>query len=258
MNYSVIFTFFRSLELAHLERSMFSLSKQFALPDDLIFFENNTDFVEEQIKEVVAQHFDLSRWKFHFKKHGDPRKTSASWCHNHAIKLAEHDAFILARADIIYDFVCFAAMFNAYKAIGGPLCFTTSHMKHMDFYNESNTFESADHAADLEPLKWREDVQRLTATRGRNFTETHLDAASFCTSKSAMELAGWYDEDLISWGMWQQSLQMEMREKGVEFYVIPEMLQFHMQHGADRNTAVATAEFANSPRRKGIRNHFIA
>lgn len=257
MKYSLVYTFFRSLELAHLERSMFSLSKQFALPDDLILFENNTGFGEEKIKEVVALYFDLSQWKFHFNKHGDPRK-GASWCHNHAISLAENEVFILARADIIYDFVCCAALINAYKSIDSPLRFTSCYVKHMDFYDKSNTFEKADHAADLEPLRWREDVQRLSATLGRNFTETHLDAASFCTSKTAMKSAGWYDEDLTSWGMWQQSLQMDMRERGVEFYVIPEILQYHMQHGADRDTLVATSEFANSPRRKGIRNNFIA
>ncbi len=257
MNWSLVYCFFRTLSLAHLERSIFSLSKQYVLPDDLVFFDNNTEFSEDEIKAVVAQHFDLSRWRFYFEKHGDPRKTSASWCQNHAIQLAKHNVFILARADIIYDFSCLAVLTGVFASISNPMCMVSCHVKHMDFWNESYTFDAADHAADLEPLNWREDVQRLVVTRGRHFTETHVDAVSFCTSKTAMAAADWYDEDLTSWGLWQQSLQMDMGAKGVGFVVVPEMLMFHMQHGADRNTDRSMHEFNTSRRRQGIRNTFI-
>lgn len=223
----------------------------------MVFFENNTEFSEDVIKLTVAKHFSLSQWRFYFNKHGDSQKTSASWCHNHAIKLAKNEVFFLARADIIYDFKCLKAIVQAFNEQNNPMVLVTCHLKHMDYFNKSYTFETADDAADLEPLRWREDVQRLNATTGRNFTETHLDAASFCTTKTAMEAANWYDEGLVSWGMWQQSLQMDMKEKGVVFHVIPETLMFHMQHGADRNTSRAWEEFNVSPRRKGIRNNFI-
>jgi len=69
MNWSLVYTFFRTLSLAHLERSIYSLSRQTVLPEDMIFFENNTDFSEDVIKLVVAKHFDLGRWRFYFNKH---------------------------------------------------------------------------------------------------------------------------------------------------------------------------------------------
>ena len=261
MNFSLAYTFFQTLSLGHLERSLYSISRQTKLPDDMVFFDNNTTFSEDVIKLTVAKHFNLSQWRFYFSKHGDTRKTSASWSQNQAIKLTVNDVLILARADIIYEFSCFGALLKEFSLHSNnginPLHFVTCHVKHMDYFNKSYTFETADDAADLEPLKWRDDVQRLTATTGRNFTETHLDAVSFCTTKAAMAAVDWYDESLQSWGMWQQSLQMDMREKGIATHVIPETLMFHMQHGADRNTARAMNEFNSSPRRSGIRNNFI-
>src|SRR6187455_2540109 len=103
MTWSLIFTFFRSLTLDHLERSLYSLSKQTISPDCWLFFENNTDYSESEIKRVIAKHFDVDKLRFSFNKHGDPAKTTASWCQNTAIRMAKHDVFILAKADCIYD-----------------------------------------------------------------------------------------------------------------------------------------------------------
>lgn len=257
MNWSLVYTFFRSLTLAHLERSLYSISKQTELPDDMIFFENNTDFSEADIKAVVDKHFDLNRWRFYFNKHGDPRKTSASWCQNNAIKLAAHNTFILGKADLIYDFgFCHRLVETfAYHSHYGnhPLHFSTSHLMQMGYYSDA-PHDTVDHAADLEPLNWREDVQRLHANskHSQYHTQTVGDAPSFCTTKTAMECVGWYDEDLIGWGFWQLSLQTDMQAKGVKFYVIPECLMFHMLHkieGPDRCLARAQAEFNQSRRR---------
>ncbi len=271
MNWSLVYTFFRTLSLSHLERSLFSLSKQTKLPEDMIFFENNTDFSEEQIKAVVAQHFDLSRWRFYFNKHGDPRKTSASWCQNHAIKLAKHDVFVLGKADLIYsfDFCERVTETFAYHSHYGndPMHFTSTHLMQMAYHSEcGKPHEQVDHAKDLESLNWREDPQRLHKNVGGDYggsqyqTATHGDAPSFCTTKIAMEAADWYDEDLLGWGYWQISLQSDMATKGVQFHIIPETLIFHMLHsieGPERSQQLGMQEFNQSRRRKGIRNNYV-
>jgi len=257
MNWSLVYTFFRTLSIDHLERSIYTISKQTALPEDLIFFENNTDFSEDQIKEVVSKHFDLNRWKFFFNKHGDSRKT-ASWCQNTAIKLAQHDVFILGKADLIYDFNFCKRLVDtfAYHSHYGnqPMHFSTSHLMQMGYLSAA-PHEEVDHAADLEPLNWREDVQRLHQNNKHSqyHTATDGDAASYCTSKSAMESVNWYDEDLVGWGFWQLSLQTDMQAKGVQFHVIPECLMFHMLHkieGPERCLTRAQQEF-NASRRRG-------
>ncbi len=235
----------------------------------MVFFENNTDFSEDVIKLTVAKHFPISRWRFYMNKHGDPRKTSASWCQNHAIKLAENDVFVLAKADLIYDFnFCkrVVALHNEHAA-RGRLHFATSHLYQMAYHSEhGKPHEEVDHAKDLESLNWREDPQRLHQNKGGDYggsqyhTATGGDAASFCTSKQAMEIADWYDEDLQGWTFWQNDLQAQMAAKGVQFHVIPECLIFHMLHkieGPERDLPRAQEIFNRSRRRQGIRDNFI-
>ena len=137
MKWSLVYTFFRSLSLAHLERSLYSVSRQTELPEDMVFFENNTDFSEGDIRDVVSRHFNPTRWRYYFNKHGDPRKTSASWCQNNAIKLAQEDVFVLGKADLIYDFnFCHRVVetFMYHSSYGqNPLHFTTSHLFQMAY-----------------------------------------------------------------------------------------------------------------------------
>ncbi len=271
MNFSLVYTFFRTLSLAHLERSLYSLSRQTVLPEDLVFFENNTIFSEDEILGVLDKHFDRNRWRFFFNKHGDPRKTSASWCQNHAIKLAKHDVFVLGKADLIYsfDFCDRVTQTFAYHSGYGtdPMHFTTSHLYQMAYHSENGKpHEEVDHAKDLESLNWREDPQRLHQNKGGDYggcqyhTQTQGDAPSFCTTKTAMNSADWYDEDLVGWGYWQISLQSDMAAKGVQFHVIPETLMFHMLHkieGPERSQELGMQDFNKSRRRQGIRNNFV-
>jgi len=269
MKWSLVYTFFRTLSLAHLERSLYSLSKQTVQPDELIFFENNTDFSEEEILKVLDLHFNRNRWRISFNKHKDPRKTSASWCQNRAIQLASNDVFILGKADLIYDFkFCekLTETFAYHSHYGGqPMNFTTCHLMQMA-YLSALPHETVDHAADLEPLNWREDVQRLHKNTGGDYggsqyqTQTQGDAPSFCTTQTAMAEVDWYDEDLLGWGYWQMSLQWDMQAKGVQFHVIPETLMFHMLHsieGPERSQALGMEEFNRSRRRQGMRKNYV-
>ena len=254
MKWSLAYTFFRSLTLDHLERSLYSVARQTAQPDELVFFDNNTDYTPEHIKAVIARHFDLGRWTMHFEKHGDPAKTTASWGQNRAIERCEHEFFVLGKADLIYDFRFFEWLIAAQQGV--PRRLSTTWVYQMGYFSQA-AHGSVDHAADLEPLGWREDPRRLLANRAPGWgehKETQHDAPSFMTSKTAMAAAGWYDETLTKWGYWQQGLQHMMLVGQTEFKVVPEWGQFHMMHGiegGERDPKPGFAQWMESKRMTG-------
>lgn len=253
MNWSLIYTFFPSLSLAHLERSLYSLSRQTIWPDDMLIYDNNSPFSEAEIKAVIKKYFNLVQLRLVFDKHGDRFKT-ASYCHNKAIPMAAYDTFILARADLIFDFDYCRRVLELQG--GDPMVFTSSWMYQMPFLSKAS-YEKIDHAADLEPLNWRQNPQRLlkNSDGAQMHTAAELDSASFCLSKHAFNLAGGYDEYLNTWGLWQQSFHTELRSRGVKFKIIPEPLIFHMLHQlapgeGERDQAQAVEQWRRSPRRK--------
>lgn len=253
MKWSLLFTFFRSLQLPHLERSLFSMSKQTITPDAFWIYDNNSGFCEDEVKAVIAKHFDLTKVKMIFDPHGDFKKT-ASYCHNRLIGMCETETFILGRADCIYSFDFCRRLLEVQG--GNPMVYSASQLWQMPLYSKAS-YETVDHAADLEPLKWREDPMRLLQNKDK--AQLHyaaeMDSASFCMAKSAWANAGGYDEYLDSWGLWQMSFQTELRRRGVEFKIIPEPLYFHTLHPlppeeGQRDQSRAHAQFHKSPRRK--------
>ncbi len=133
----------------------------------------------------------------------------------------------------------------------------------MAYYSEhGKPHDQVDHAKDLESLNWREDPKRLHANtvNSQYHTQTQGDAASFCTTKRAMELVDYYDEDIVGWSFWQLSLQADMAARGVQFWVIQDTLMWHMLHsieGPDRCLTRAQEEFNRSRRRQGMRNNYV-
>lgn len=246
MNWTLIFSFFRTLDLDHLERSLYSLSKQTVQPRKLIFFDNNSPWRESDIRHIICQHYGRESWELYFAKHGNNNKT-LSWANNQAIRLCETETFMFCRADFIYDFNFCERMLQAYN--GNPMNYATSWMYQMNY-----TLPDSD-TVDLESFNWREDPKDLLANTRGSLEEkaTHCDGPSFCTSKKAMEAGGWYDETLIGWGFDQQDLQRFMVRNGVQMVVIPEFLYFHMQHGVDagqRDLDRAKEVWLKSPRRQ--------
>lgn len=256
MKFSLVFTFFRSLSLAHLERSLFSLSKQTVKPDEFIIFSNDVQFGFDELFGVLGQ-FSGSPIIGHavvkLATHGDPSKRNASYCQNRAIKMATHDTFIFTKADCIYA-PDFCEKLLAQKT-RNPFEFIAPHMLQMNYWSEhGKPHDQVDHAKDLEGLNWREDVRRLNQVSGQLHNHATIDAPSFCTTKQAMERASWYDEAITRWGYWQIDLQGNMARRGVAMKVVPEVLVWHMQHGleaieGERNLQQAHADWLASPRR---------
>lgn len=256
--WSLVFTFFRSLSLAHLERSLFSLSKQTVKPDEFIIYCNDVDFSQVDVLEKIGAAYNKASYyfpdtRFEWDCHNDPAKRNASYAQNKSIRMAKHDTFIFTKADCIYT-EDFCEKLLAQKT-DNPMEFIAPHMLQMNYWSEQGKpHEQVDHAKDLEGLNWREDVRRLNQNTGQLHNHATIDAPSFCTTKQAVDRAGWYDEHIKNWGYWQIDLQGNMARRGVEMKVVPEILVFHMQHGlapedGERNLQQAHAEWLASPRR---------
>ncbi len=226
--WTLLFKFFRSLPLEHLERSLYSLSRQTVKPDEMIFFDNNNGrYTEEQITNVIAEHFDLGDWTLYFVRHKDKKKT-LSWSGNRVISLSSNDTFVMARADMIQDFTFCEKVLAAYDP--AKLMFVAPWIHWMECFSVEKNCDAG--AEDLEPLRWRENAQNLLQNT-RNAVQTKFsdhDAGGYCTSKRAMDRCGWYDEDLYGWGFDQQDMQQRMIDSQVEMVVVPEFLLFHMFH----------------------------
>lgn len=250
MNWTLIFTFQKRLTLAHLERSLYSLSRQTVKPSAFVFFDNNSDFSPESINQVVSQYFHPDTVEFYFCKHHRNDRT-LSWCANTAIRMTATEHFIMTRADFIYDFGFCQEMLRCHRF--EPMSYVTSWMFYMPYLTPGATHGTVDHHADLEPLNWRENPQRLLQNNGPGCREEragHQDGPCYCTSKTAMEAAGWYDETLIGWGFDQQDLQTTMMRKGVAMKVAAEFLYFHMEHDVGvRDVERAKEIWLKSPRR---------
>jgi hypothetical protein len=242
MKWTLIMSMFRPLTVEHLERSLYSLSRQTVKPDEFLFFDNNSGHNANILAEI-SKHFTASDWTTYFVKHGNQNRT-LSWANNRAIQLSNTDTFVFARADFIYDFrFCERVLL---EHTNDPMSYATSWMWGMNYLDPN--------PPDLESFNWRENPQNLLKNDigARPERASHQDGPTFCTSKKAMEAAGWYDETLVGWGFDQQDLQTQMMRNGVKMKVIPEFLYFHMDHppGPEGRDPVKAKEiWLKSPRR---------
>lgn len=251
--FSLVFNFFRSLSLAHLERSLWSLSKQSIKPSEFILYCNDVEFPLTDVSTIVAKLFPEG-CEFYWDCHGDPSKRNASYAQNKSIRMAKNDLFIFTKADCIYR-EDFCERLLAEKT-DNPMEFVAPRMLQMNYFSEQGKpHDQVDHAKDLEGVGWRDDVRRLNNVTGQHHFHAKIDAPSFCTTKQAMELSGWYDPEIVSWGYWQIDLQGNMAKRGVDFKIIPEIMVFHMMHGlalgdGERDLQKAHKEWLSSSRRK--------
>jgi hypothetical protein len=237
--WSFVLSFFKSLNLDHLERCLYSLSRQTIAcpPKEFILFDNNSGFTPEEIISVLQKHFKVEEWVVYFARHNGGR--TLSWSNNSAIRLARCETFMLVRADFIYDFRFFEKMLLAYN--NEPMSYVTSWMYGLP-------------ENDYEQFAWRLNPQNLLANSGfRPERVSQIDGPTFCTSKKAMDAAGWYDEALVGWGFDQQDLQQHMIRNGVQMKVYEEYLYFHQGHEVEpgqRDIERAREVWKKSPRRR--------
>lgn len=252
MNWTLCFSFFNSLKLAHLEHALYALSRQTVKPSEFLFLDNNSPYAESEVLDVIRLYFSPEQMRIVFDKHGDLLKTG-SYANNRLIREATHDLIVFTRADLILDFdFCEAAL----KAQGGSAgCYASAWMFQMPLLSKAS-FEEADYAHDLDPLNWREDPKRLLQNNdgAQGHTRPDIDSAAFCMHRSDWENAGGYDEHLNTWGFWSMNFQTELGRRGVRFVTIPEFKIYHMLHAlpkeeGERDLRKAHQQFEMSPRR---------
>jgi hypothetical protein len=240
---SIVFTFYQTLDLDHLERALYSLSRQTELgrADELVFVDNNTVFHPDEIRAVVEQYRIPMRLSYHFQKHGNPDRRH-SWSANYGIRAADNEMFFFTRADYILMEDALERMTD--ECAGEGLTFASGWCWQMACERGGTPYEAV---PSYEAYAWRRNVRFLLQhTHAHRFHETDKDAGVFATTKEAIALGGWYDEAMISFGYQQSTLQRRMRNAGVCMTAIQDYLFCHQHHEADRDFNRAHAEYVNS------------
>lgn len=239
---SIVFTFYRTLDLTHLERALYSVSRQEGLcelADELVFVDNNTVYEPGEIRSVVELYFQEPFVSYHFMKHGDSTRRH-SWSANYGIRAARNERVFFTRADYILMEDCLYKM--AAQAEG--LSFVSGWCWQMGYDRQA---ESTETPPPYEAYGWRTNVRYLLQyPYAFEFPETDQDAGVYVTSREAMEKGGWYDEAMINFGYQQSTLQRKMRKAGVKMWAIPEFLFCHQHHEADRDFDRARKEYNQS------------
>lgn len=241
---SLVFIFYRTLDLDHLERAIYSLARQtgLGLASELVFVDNNTAYEPEAIRAVVEPHFQEPFVKYHFLKHGvDSRRHS--WSANYGIRAAANEDFFFTRADFILMEDCLERMAMTARESQQPALATG-----WGWYLARSADEAGLHIdVPYEDYDWRNNVRALLQyPSSLRFHDTALDAGVFVTSKAAIELGGWYDEAMINFGFQQSTLQRHMSNAGVYMVAIEDYLFCHQHHAADRNFERAWDEYIHS------------
>jgi len=240
---SIVFVFYQTLDLGHLERAVYSLTKQTALDraSELVFVDNNTHYEPDEIRAVVEPHFQEPFVKYHFLKHGDSSRRH-SWSANYGIQAAVNELFFFTRADYILMEDALERM--ADKAGENPLSFVSGWCWQMGYDRQTEMTETE---PPYEAYAWRTNARFLLQyPYAFRFHETDQDAGTYVTSKAAMGKGGWYDEAMVHFGYQQSTLQRRMRAAGVEMRAIQDYLFCHQHHEADRNFVRALQEYRQS------------
>ena len=241
---SIVFTFYRTLDLKHLERALCSLSMQTALDQatELVFVDNNTNYAPVEIENVVREYEELlPEVKYHFMKHGQSDRCH-SWSANYGIRAAENDLVFFTRADYILMEDCLermlAGMRDEQMAFMSGWCYQMACQRGGEPYEMEPPYEA---------FGWRDNVRNLLLwPHAHLFHETDKDAGTYLTTRTAVAAGGWYDELMVSFGYQQSTLQRQMSNAGVRMEAIQEFLFCHQHHEADRDFARARHEYMRS------------
>jgi hypothetical protein len=238
---SVAFVFFRSTDLSHLERAWYSLSQQdFTGVGEVIFYDNNTEFTEEEMVPVLMRHSMPVGVHLRADKHGDPTRTH-SWSVNRSCQLATHPLVLFMRSDYLLTRDCLQSLRGEYLRSERPV-FVSGHCYQTAYDREAQPLPPVD----LDAYPWRTEGAEILPgyVPGFCFHETDQDAGVWLAAKASMEAAGWMNEKLTAWGYQQSTFQRALRRTGTECVTIPRYLFVHQQHGfTSRDFVLARQEY---------------
>lgn len=251
MKWTLILRFWNDLPLAHFERCMFTLSNQTIHPTRKILFDNNSGYSYDDLQFAVRNHTDLSKWDYYGSRYGGSTRGNA-WGNNVGVRLCDTDTFIMVRSDCLYHSSLCYRMLRSYH--GNPNNYVVPWTWMMPYYShDSNGFDDSNgfvnHSCDLEPLRWRDGINRLFMNQAVWSRHIHSwqESGTFCCSKRSVALVdGWDDKHFTRWGLEQRDFQSRLRGAGVKTIVIRRYLVFHMMHPADRSVDVAMREYGKA------------
>lgn len=241
----IAFTFFRSLDLTHLDAAWYSVSKQdFSNVGAVYVLDNNTEFSEASIDEVLHRYELPVPVIVITAKHGDTSLTQ-SWSVNTVVKACEEEWVFFTRADYILAFDCLARLkIEAILRTGaGEKPFVSGWCWQMAYDREAKNIDAH---IDIEQYGWRERGMPalLEHPYAFRFHETNLDAGVWLTQKQWIADAGWMNEGMTSWGYQQSTFQRALVGRaGVTCVALQDYLFAHQHHAAVRDFAKASAEY---------------
>lgn len=244
----IVFVYFRTTTLQHLDNAWYSLSQQdFTDVTAVQFLDNNTPDDPTAIAEVLHRYPIPVPVTLHHAKHGDPTRTHA-WSVNEACRLVSAPLMFFTRSDYILAFDCLHKFREGF-AQNGPEWrgFVTSWCYQMGC---DDSLSNTDVYIDLNAKypTWRDvgpaifDGQEPAA----RFKHSGEDAGVWMTNPARIIELGGANEKLIAWGFQQSALQRSLRYKlGVEMTMLHDWLFYHQHHAAPRDVDQAMLEYSN-------------
>ncbi|MES2360045.1 MAG: galactosyltransferase-related protein [Gemmatimonadota bacterium] len=224
---TICFTYFRSLTLANLAASLYSVRRQdLSQVREIVLVDNNTDDQIEAVQDVVDRLEFPVPVLVQSVKHGDPTRTH-SWSTNLAIRQATASWIFMTRADYLLDF-------DVVKRF-------TEAVAQGDSFVTSNGCHLGEGIAECERSDWRQHGPRFS---GITFDYTSIDSGVWMAKKEVIDAVGGLNEGLTLWGHAQTEFQHRLHASGVRFVRIPEVLFWHPAHGGEKDLELANMQLA--------------
>jgi len=226
-------TYFKSLTLANLAASLWSLHQQdLSRVKEIVIVDNDTVDSGHEVRITAdAFAFPVPVRVLSFK-HGDPSKTHA-WSTNRAVQEVTTPLVFFTRADYLLD------------------CEAVSNLT--DAVQTENQFVVGgyyDVQADVyrcEQTDWRLRGPSVLQPLGRSYDHVLIDSGVWLTSKKLFNSVGGLDESLTAWGHAQTHFQHKLFLAGAEFVRVPTIVFYHVAHAyvAPRDHVEASRQLKN-------------
>ena len=228
---TIAFTYFKSLTLANLAASLYSVKQQdMTFIDSIVIVDNDTADTVEEIQAVLDETSFVVPASLHSFKHGDPTCTH-SWSTNAAVGLVTTPWVFFTRADYLLDF----------EAVEKFIAVAGAKPNRWNGFVTGNGCHLGIGIGECERTEWRIKGPRFA---GVEFDYTCIDAGVWLARKDAFDRVGGLDEGLTAWGHAQTHFQHKLFKAGTEFVRVPEVLFYHPGHGGEKDIDVAHAQLA--------------
>lgn len=227
---TICLTHFKSLTLANLAASLYSVKQQdFTCVDSIVVVDNDSDDAAYDIQNLVDRMDFPVPCRLLSLKHGNPELTH-SWSTNVAVRESDTPWVLFTRSDYILDFT----LLERFVRIAGEKSarwngFITGNVYHLNVSIEV-----------CEQTGWRTaGADLLRALPGAEESYTVIDTGVWMARRDAFEQVGGLDESLSAWGHAQTHFQHKLHEIGVQFVRIPNPMFYHPKHSATRDITLA-------------------